>query len=168
MRILPELMLPKQRLAQGFLRYGIQRGLTGGEVIGALQRQGLWYRAEEFGKDWAWWRETLERSSRARFIRRDLVIGEEYYADTPWFTKAKYGSVVRVDYYDPATGRRGSQHVTVLHRHLEAGVWVDDEYAALTRREVEEEAEAAFQEGLYVPGARIIGAVRVQGWRSVR
>jgi len=122
---------------------GIRRGMSGAEIIGALQKSDLWYKAEDYGSDFRYWREAWEKGTKMQFSWRQEVLNPDLYVQTTWQMSARWETVCRVEWHDPITGEDYTDYVTITHTHEEDGLEVPDRLQTLTRGEIEEAAEEA-------------------------
>lgn len=134
-----------RRTAQNYMLSGLRRGLPGSQVIGVLQKQGLWYKATDFGRDWAHMKSGWESGQMMKFTTRDARIGADRYMENRWLLTSHYQTVMEVRGFDRQTGKDFARFVTVSHTHEEDGMTVADVDQSWTRRELEDRARDILQ-----------------------
>lgn len=153
-----------RRLAQSHILSGVTRSLTGGEIIGALQRSDLWYKSTDYGSDFAYWKEGVRLSSKLKHTWRNEVLNPDLYLKTGYEMKARYETLIKVRWKHRLTGEIHENIYTVPHEHLEAGVNTPDLSQTLTRIDLEEAAKKMSAGGDIEKYGDVISVVPIMGF----
>lgn len=168
MRIPPEQMTPRQRLAQPFILRGIFEGLSGRMIYSLLRSLGVSYNYNEFWKDVNYWRNATAKSLLMRFVSRTFKIPEEFYIPNWWRERGGFQTIVRALVKDPSSGEIKKVYVTVVHEHLEKGKVVPDEKQIYTRKEIEEKALELLRGKGNTPYYEVINLTPVMGFKNLK
>lgn len=119
-----------------FLIEGIEKGLSGTEIMSILREHGLGYRLSDFYSDLRILRGEMTRWDTMKYVPKGKVISERLYTPTTTPLPTKFSTTVRVYYFIPETGEKDSQCVTVHHD------------TPLRREEIETLAEEIFRKNV--------------------
>ena len=137
---------------------------SGRTLLSALRESGLGYRTQDFYSDWNYWKEAVEKGKKLKYTWKGEVLGQDLYMKTSYEMKARYETLMQVQYVDPVTGNLETQYVTIAHEHLEDGVTRPDLYQGLTREQLEQQAKQAVQATSPGGAPEIIGAMPIMGF----
>jgi len=97
-----------------FILSGIQKGLSGAEILRQLRELGEGYRIQDFYNDLRIIKGETLKWDTMKYVRRDRVITEDLY--TPAVkTKAPFITRFYVELYNPITGEVSPVYVSVAH-----------------------------------------------------
>lgn len=138
------LMTTARRIAQSYIQSGIKRGLSGGQIIGALQKGGWWYKATDFGKDFSFWQDAFQKTLNIRYTNLQALMNPKHYIPTQWHMSARWETLFEVRTRNYATGETSERFVTIAHTHEEAGAELSDRELIRTRAELEDEVASMY------------------------
>ncbi len=98
-----------------FLMRGVREGLSGRRLLKMLRKYGLGYRTQNFYRDYKIVKEKVSLWDNMKYIRRDSIISERWYAGAFTPLQANYLTTVRIHAFDFNTQSWVVRDVTVAH-----------------------------------------------------
>lgn len=100
----------RRKLAQPFIRGGVERGLSTRQIQRVLRNQGLTYRRTNFLADIRTYRHARRVRPTLQAVRKDLYPSENLYSSPRAYMRANYRYNTRVEFRHRVTGERRSMY----------------------------------------------------------
>ena len=154
-----ELLSAHGRKVYQFILSGIQRGLSGAQILRELRELGEGYRIQDFYNDLRIIKGEAARWDTMKYVRRDRVISADLYTPTTTPLPHNFITRFRVDYVDLQTNELKTLYTSVGHD------------IPMRRADLEDMIMMKLDEVMNVyenvMNYRIVRVMPVSGWRRV-